>query len=90
MREQFRPEDLAQFAIAGDADFEGAVGAGAGLRSGGLVTVAAADGARKRKDGGGKPSGKPGSGGKPGGSGGKKQKGGSGAGGDARQKKARR
>lgn len=47
MREQFRPEDLAQFAIAGDADFEGVVGGGAGLTPVGLVTVKGGD--RKKK-----------------------------------------
>lgn len=50
MREQFRPEDLEQYAIAAaDADFEGAVGGGAGLKAGGLVTVKAADGKSAQK-----------------------------------------
>ena len=97
MREQLRPEDLAQYAItAADADFEGAVGGAAALRAGGLVTVKAADGGKGRKRGadadgkhggkGGGGGGKAGGGG--GGGGGKKQKGGGGGGGgDGRQQK---
>eukprot|EP00887_Chlorella_sp_A99_P003429 scaffold7.g3429.t1 len=61
MQQALRPEELAQFAVAGqDADFEAAVG-GAELRAGGVVSVRAAgggakagkDAGRKRKEGGG-------------------------------------
>ncbi|PRW57974.1 N-acetyltransferase 10 [Chlorella sorokiniana] len=89
MREQFRPEDLAQFAIAGDADFEGAVGGGAALRPGGLVTVKG-DKKRAADGGSGSGSGKKEGGRKDarqqqqGGGGGKKHKSG---GGDGRQQK---
>lgn len=88
MREQFRPEDLEQFAIAGDADFDGAVGGGGALRPGGLVTVKgdkkrAADGGGGKKDGGRKERQQQQQGG------GRKQKGGGGGEGRQQKKKQR-
>ncbi|KAL4434095.1 hypothetical protein ABPG75_000536 [Micractinium tetrahymenae] len=89
MREQFRPEDLAQFAISADADFDGAVGSAAALKSGGIVAVKSADGKKRSSaagsGGGGATNGKQ-KGGGGGGGGGKKQKGG-GERGDGKQQR---
>lgn len=102
MREEFRAEDLAQFEIAADADFEGAVG-GAAPAAGGLVAVkggktaaAAAVAANGRPSSGGKRDGgkrdggrRDGGGKSPGGKAGGKHKagGGGGGGGDGKRKK---
>ncbi len=83
MREQLRPEDLAQFAIAANADFEGAVGGAAALKPGGIVAVKSVDGKKRGATAGsGAANGK-----QKGGGGGKKQKGGGGIGDSKQQRK---
>jgi hypothetical protein len=78
MREQFRAEDLAHFAIAANADFDAAVGGAAALKSGGIVAVKSADGKKRAAKAAAKPGQQQ--------SGGKKHKG-SGGGGERHHKK---
>lgn len=83
MREQLRPEDLAQFAISADADFEGAVGGSAALKPGGIVAVKSADGKKRGgAAGGGAANGK-----QKGGSGSGKKQGRGGERGDGKQQR---